>query len=135
LNEYDLTCYEDGTTPRMDESLSLFENICENKAFIEIPIVLFFNKNDLFLQKIQKIDLSVWDKDYEGFCVKLTFLGGCDYDKALKHIRDRFLKLNTIPDRRIEVFVCTSTEAQNFAQVFDQVKGTALELLVDSQRK
>jgi hypothetical protein len=67
LNEYDLTCYEDGTTPRMDESLSLFENICENKAFIDIPIVLFFNKNDLFQQKIQKIDLSVWDKDYEGF--------------------------------------------------------------------
>jgi hypothetical protein len=68
-------------------------------------------------------------------CEIFSHLGGCDYEKALKHIRDRFLKLNTIPDRRIEVFVCTSTEAKNFSQVFDQVKGTALELLVDSQRK
>eukprot|EP01080_Neovahlkampfia_damariscottae_P008647 gene8647-594_t len=123
LSEYDLTCYEDGTTPRMDESLGLFENICENSIFSDTPIILFFNKNDLFKSKIEKIDLSVWDKDY---------VGGCDYDKALKHIRDKFLALNTVPDRRIEVFVCTTTEANTFKQVFDQVKGTAMELLMAS---
>jgi GTPase SAR1 family protein len=121
LSEYDLTCYEDSVTPRMDESLGLFENICENKSFMKVPIILFFNKNDLFQEKIQKIDLSVWDREYEG---------GCDYDKALKHIRDRFLKANHVLSRRIETFVCTTTEENNFQKTFDQIISTSLEIFL-----
>jgi len=44
LSEYDLKCYEDGTTPRMNESLLLFEEICNNKFFSNVPIVLLLNK-------------------------------------------------------------------------------------------
>jgi GTPase SAR1 family protein len=121
LSEYDLTCYEDSVTPRMDESLTLFENICENKSFTKVPIILFFNKDDLFQEKIKKIDLSVWDREYEG---------GCDYEKALKHIRERFLKANHVLSRRIETFVCTTTEGNNFQKTFEQITSTSLEIFL-----
>eukprot|EP01080_Neovahlkampfia_damariscottae_P001179 gene1179-10693_t len=125
LSEYDLKCYEDGTTPRMDESLGLFEEICNNKHFTDTPIILFFNKDDLFRDKIEKTDLSVWDPDYTG---------GNDYDKAIKHIREKFLGVNPMSDRTIEVFVCTSTETSVVKQVFEQIKGAILQLR-DSKKK
>ena len=66
LSEYDLTCYEDEKTMRLAESLKLFEDICFNKKFTDTPIILFFNKNDTFAEKIKKIDLKVFDENYDG---------------------------------------------------------------------
>eukprot|EP01080_Neovahlkampfia_damariscottae_P012828 gene12828-7179_t len=119
LSEYDLTCYEDGTTPRMDESLQLFTNICENKLFDKTPIILIFNKNDLFTEKIQSVDVSLWKKEYEG---------GCDYDKGIKFIRDKFLEANVVENRKIEFFVTTSTDQNIFFPIFDQIKGSIVNL-------
>src|SRR5690606_8635150 len=66
LSEYDLKCYEDNTTMRIKESLQLFDEIVNNKVFQNIPILLFFNKVDLFMEKIQERDLTVCFQDYQG---------------------------------------------------------------------
>jgi hypothetical protein len=62
------------------------------------------------------------------------FTGGNDYDKAIKHIREKFLNVNPMSDRTIEVFVCTSTETSVVKQVFEQIKGAILQLR-DSKKK
>jgi hypothetical protein len=78
LSEYDLKLMEDNTTNRMHESLKLFEEICNNKWFVEtgsadievrtdMPgIILFLNKKDLFADKIKEVDLKVCFEDYSG---------------------------------------------------------------------
>ena len=37
---------EDDGTNRMEESLSLFEQICNSKWFVQTSIILFLNKQD-----------------------------------------------------------------------------------------
>ena len=49
LSEYDQVLYEDRTKNRMEESLQLFEGICKLPWFKNTPIILFLNKQDLFI--------------------------------------------------------------------------------------
>jgi hypothetical protein len=35
LNEFDLLCYEDDSTNRLEESLNTFENLCTHENFIQ----------------------------------------------------------------------------------------------------
>lgn len=66
LSAYDLKCSEDNTTNRMQESLELFASIVNSKWFVEIPVMLFLNKTDLFKQKLEsgKSSLSVAFPDF-----------------------------------------------------------------------
>lgn len=78
MSEYDLKLYEDETVNRMDESLKLFDEICNSKWFTDTSIILFLNKADIFRQKIRKIDLNVCFPNYKGillnFVKRLTCL-------------------------------------------------------------
>ena len=51
---------------RMQESLKLFDSICNNKWFTDTSIILFLNKKDLFEAKIQKSPLTVCFPEYIG---------------------------------------------------------------------
>lgn len=44
LNEYDMKLFEDESTNRMEESLKVFEEICNNSYFKGTPMILFLNK-------------------------------------------------------------------------------------------
>jgi len=51
---------------RMQESLKLFDSICNNKWFTDTSIILFLNKKDLFEEKIRKSPLTVCFQEYTG---------------------------------------------------------------------
>jgi guanine nucleotide-binding protein G(i) subunit alpha len=112
LSEYDLRCYEDDSTLRMKESLILFEEICNSRYFSEIPIVLFFNKVDLFKEKIKNVDLNVCFKDYQG---------GKDYDKAIKYIIQTFLDKNQDDQKVINTYCTCATDTSNIKDAFQGV--------------
>jgi hypothetical protein len=82
-SEYDLKLYEDDKINRMHESLELvsilykrlsdfqFKTTVNNEWFSGVKgpspsFILFFNKSDLFKEKIKKIDLKVCFPDYNG---------------------------------------------------------------------
>jgi len=50
----------------MQESLKLFDSICNNKWFTDTSIILFLNKKDLFEEKIKKSPLTVCFQEYSG---------------------------------------------------------------------
>jgi G-protein alpha subunit len=50
----------------MQESLKLFDSICNNKWFTDTSIILFLNKKDLFEEKIRKSPLTICFADYTG---------------------------------------------------------------------
>ena len=54
----------------MDEALRLFNSILNNKWFMETSMILFLNKKDLFLEKIQEKPLTHVFPDYKGVCVR-----------------------------------------------------------------
>jgi len=54
----------------MQESLKLFDSICNNKWFTDTSIILFLNKKDLFEAKIQKSPLTVCFSEYIGLLSK-----------------------------------------------------------------
>lgn len=58
----------------MQESLKLFDSICNNKWFTDTSIILFLNKKDLFEEKIRKSPLTICFPEYTGKCFCLPFL-------------------------------------------------------------
>jgi len=112
LNEFDQKCYEDDDTPRMKESLVLFDEICNSRYFQDIPMILFLNKMDLFKEKIKKVDLNVCFEDYKG---------GKNYEEAQKFIRDTYLSLNH-HNKQIYPHYTTATDTNNIKNVFEVIK-------------
>ncbi|KAL6059423.1 Guanine nucleotide-binding protein G(O) subunit alpha, variant 3 [Balamuthia mandrillaris] len=66
MNEYDVMMEEDPTTNRMHDALQLWHDVVNNHHLINVPIILFLNKKDLFESKIQKKDLKVCFPNYKG---------------------------------------------------------------------
>lgn len=50
----------------MQESLKLFDSICNNKWFTDTSIILFLNKKDLFEEKIRKSPITICFPEYAG---------------------------------------------------------------------
>jgi len=66
VTDYCKVLYEDERVNRMDESLALFENVCTNKWFSKIPIILFLNKSDLLPPSLKKSPLKNYFADFTG---------------------------------------------------------------------
>ncbi len=66
LSEFNQVLYEDADTNRMAESLKLFEEILNCVFFQKTPFVVFFNKVDLFREKLKSVQLSDFLPGYRG---------------------------------------------------------------------
>lgn len=63
----------------MQESLKLFDSICNNKWFTDTSIILFLNKKDLFEEKIRKSPLTICFPEYTGeYRNELLLCSTCD---------------------------------------------------------
>lgn len=117
LSEYNLTLYEDGKTNRMHESVKLFKEICNSKWFVDTAMILFLNKKDLFAEKIATIDLTCCFEDYKG---------GCDYNKAVQYIQEKFMAQNENPKKLIYPNITCATDTKNIQVVFATVQDIVL---------
>jgi GTPase SAR1 family protein len=61
LTEYDEVLFEDKSKNRLQESLEVWEDLVNSTFFLNVPILLFLNKLDLFEDKYvrRKIPLNV----------------------------------------------------------------------------
>jgi len=84
MSEYDLMMEEDPSTNRMRDSLELWESVANQKDLQEVPIILFFNKKDLFKEKIKRVDLSVCFRSYKG---------GKNYKAAAEFLTKKFMRV------------------------------------------
>jgi len=112
MSEYDQMLYEDSTVRRTEESMKLFEEICNSKWFGEVDIILFLNKYDLFREKIQVSDMKQAFPDYDG---------GLDLKKAREFITNKYLSLNHNDSKKIYHHITTATNTENIREVFADV--------------
>lgn len=85
ISEYDQVLIEDNSVNRLQESLTLFDSICNSKWFTKTSIILFLNKIDLFAEKLGRSPLSKYFPEYTG---------GAKYEAACQYLLYRFVSLN-----------------------------------------
>jgi len=84
LSEFDQRLEEDPDSNRMEESLKLFQAINELQWFTSTATIIFFNKEDVFLEKLgMGHSLTNWFPEY---------LGNNDFQSAYDFIEDMYLK-------------------------------------------
>lgn len=119
LSEFDQVLMEDEQTNRMQESLLLFEEICNCKWFRDTSVILFLNKVDLFEEKLRRgADLRVCFPDYNGR----------DSTAAKEYITQRFVELNQSETKLIYPHITCATDTQNIKFVFEAVKDIILQI-------
>ena len=123
LSEYNQTLYEDDSTNRMDESLRLFKEICNNKFFVNTPMIVFLNKSDLFREKLKKAPLAEKYPDYKG---------GDDFDKAVQFVTTMFEAQSAVPGKTLYFHTTCATDTKSVETVFNAVKDTVLKSLAKS---
>ena len=120
LSGYDLVLEEDETVSRMRESMQLFESICNNRWLLKSTIIIFFNKKDLFQEKIQYIPLTVCFPEYDGLD---------EYEEAVEYVRRKFELLNGgMVDREIHSHLTCATDTNNIRVVFDVVTDVIIKM-------
>jgi GTPase SAR1 family protein len=115
LSEYDLVLYEDENMNRMEETLNLFDEICNSRWFRETSIILFLNKRDMFEEKIQKVPLTECPV-FSSYTGENTYAAGCEL------IGETFQQKNRNPEKIIYSHVTCATDTSNVAAVFNAVK-------------
>lgn len=122
LSEYDQMLEEDTQTPRMTESITLYKDICNDRLFKKKTFIIFYNKDDLFKEKIQKIDLKVAFPEYEG---------GKNYDKALAFIKQKYDDANLNKKRKTYSHITTATDTKMVEFVFNACRAIIMKQLVE----
>lgn len=117
LSEYDQVLEEEDQMNRMEESLNVFDEICNSEWFVNTPIILFLNKNDLLEEKIKTKDLGAYIPGYRG---------GADPEEARKFIRGLYAERNCSTDRDIYVHYTTATDTQCILMVFNALQNISL---------
>jgi len=118
--EYDMKCYEDNETPRMQESMDLFAETVNSKWFVDTPIILFMNKVDLFREKIKTSPITAMFPEYSG---------GSDPDTNLNYIKTKFEERNKFKERPIVAHVTSATDTESLKNAF----GAITDVLLNSK--
>ena len=132
----------------MQESLKLFDSICNNKWFGDTSIILFLNKKDLFEEKILRSPLTICFSEYAGmytirkkstllfiwnlsylfipilyqsFISFIRFSGAQEYGEAAAYIQAQFEAKNKSTTKEIYCHMTCATDTQNVQFVFDAV--------------
>ena len=91
---------EDTSSNRLQESLTVFDEVTKHPAFKETPVFLFLNKKDLFEELIRDIPFgNAPFEDYVG--------DRHDMQASLEYIKQRYRTIfdENIPGGRLQIFI------------------------------
>lgn len=115
LSEYDQRLYEAEDVNRMTEALTLFDSISNSRWFVNTQIIVFFNKIDLFAEKLPRSPLSNFFPDYDG--------GNDDYPAACEFLKQKFLSVYRGEDpSKIHSFLTCATDSRQIQMIMDSVQ-------------
>lgn len=128
LISYNQRCFEDGTTNRMEEDLSLFKWIVAREGFEEVSIILFLNKLDTFEEEIKKHPLTVLYPEYEGETGNVEqaceFIGS-KYDEVFDASKEPGTK------KQLFVHYTSAVDPENIEHILRDVLHVVLTKVID----
>ncbi|KAJ3155593.1 guanine nucleotide-binding protein subunit alpha [Geranomyces variabilis] len=117
LAAYDQRLVEDAAVSRMLDALLLFESVANHPLLRNVGMILFLNKTDLFMQKLQWSPINRFFPDYKG---------GNDLKSAGTFFAHKFQAQNKVPDRRIYTHFTTGTDSKHMNVILRAVKDTVV---------
>jgi len=144
LSEYDQVLAEFEDQNRMQESFKLFDDICNQRFFKEKPVMIFFNKSDIFAHKI--LDLKVNINVCELF---QDYSGGLVVADAQNFIMNKFKLLgeqgmvkkdggkaasSSSKKRSIYTYVTNATDTTAIRKIFETVRSIILTNILSENR-
>eukprot|EP01084_Bolivina_argentea_P188784 324871_1 len=104
----------------MHETLSLFQEICNSRWFINTSFILFLNKRDIFSQKIKVKPITQCFPKYAGPID--------DFDSNYNFIKKEFELKNSNPKEKHIYTHCTcATDRDNTERVFNDVQHIVIQ--------
>jgi hypothetical protein len=128
LNEYDMLMEEDDQTNRMEESLKLFQKLSGSQWLRESPMIVFFNKSDIFEEKIQSRPLSMCFQDYDTFAQKSG--GESEFEKSCDYIKEQYNRV--FNGTRLYTFITCALDTRNCERVFAAVRDAVLSKFIQT---
>ncbi|XP_055336048.1 guanine nucleotide-binding protein subunit alpha-14-like isoform X2 [Paramacrobiotus metropolitanus] len=129
LSEYDQTMFERPGVNRMRESLALFDVILNYREylgkdsygiwFLDVPVVLFLNKADIFDRKIANSDLSAHFPEYTG--------PSGNVEEGREYILTQYIDTRTDPRRDIFTHFTTATDTRQMEFLFNVGRHSILQ--------
>jgi len=123
LSCYDEVMFEDEGVNSMTDSLDLFGTIVNNHWFSKTSVILFLNKKDLFLTKLQEgkqIQLCEEFEDYDG--------DNFSFEDTTDYIKGAFVAKNDSPNQKsIFTHLTCATDQGNVEKVFNDVQHIIIE--------
>jgi len=120
LSDYNQVLWEDETTNRMLEAEKLFGDMLNNVFFRETPFIVFFNKWDLFKDKLKEVPLTEAYKEYTG--PKDAENDEAKVKHAVEFIEEKFTSQNQNRDRGIYRYHTTATDTDLVKNVMGAVQ-------------
>lgn len=144
ISEYNQVLYEDHSVSRQQESLDLFREQVNQKMFLKTPFIVFFNKDDLFREKLAKIPFKIEsgpnkrNADYEGPVldyIKEYAIDGSDeefedvYQHTRTYLSDLYKNTAEGEDRQSEIHphFTNSTDSDNIGKIMETAKHIILK--------
>jgi len=118
ISEYDQSLFEDEKVNRMNEALTIFNDICNSEYFKESSMMLFLNKSDLFEAKLKRVPITVCFPEYTG---------DNDLEDCWKYIAQQFLDKRKDPDKQVYVHLTCATDDSNVTFVFNSVRDIVIQ--------
>lgn len=118
VSEYDQMLFEDEKVNRIHESLLLFDRLCNSQWFANTPFIIFFNKIDIFQEKIGKSPIRKYFPEYRG--------GSTDVDQGIKYFESLFTSLNR-SDRPIYMHRTCATDTRSMKFILNAVTDLILQ--------
>ncbi|KAM9986970.1 hypothetical protein ACTFIY_011410 [Dictyostelium cf. discoideum] len=77
---------------KLDESLNEFKEIIESKYLHDCGMIVFFNKKDIFREKLKTVPFKTYDKDY---------IGDNDFESTTNFIKNKFLNYGSNLNKKV----------------------------------
>jgi len=108
----------------MRESEKLFGEILNSIFFRDTPFIVFFNKLDLFREKLKYSHMADYLPEYSG---------SQDFGEALNFLKDKYLRKNKNKKRQIYNFETTATDTNLVKNIFNAITEIILnKMLIDA---
>ena len=101
ISEYDQFMDQDRCVSRMKESMDLFEETLNNRYLCLTPFIIFFNKYDLFLEKVKHKSIMATFHNYNG--------SPHSAEESLRWLKETYLKADQQHEGKRELYTHTTT--------------------------
>ncbi|CAJ0639306.1 8102_t:CDS:10 [Entrophospora sp. SA101] len=119
ISAYDQTLEEDNDVNRVQDSIQLFEKICNHNLFTNTGIILFLNKIDILKHKLTTTQVKKYFPDYEG---------DNEYDSVTEYFQNLFLDCNENEDKHIYTHLTHATDTKYMRVIVASVNDIVIKI-------